>query len=48
MNEKLLSLQKLSTSSSNNKPHEKSNLSVICNKGDGSSISLHVCTSIGG
>ncbi|MDF0070684.1 class III lanthipeptide [Staphylococcus coagulans] len=44
MNKKILELQKLKTFKGENT--EKSNLSIICNQGDGSSISLHICTSI--
>lgn len=47
MNKKLLNLQKMELSSSNDTPFEKSNLSIICQKGDGSSVSLYACTSLG-
>lgn len=48
MSDKILSLQKLSTKKSDS-PDKKSVLSIfICEGGQGSSVSLYACTSIGG
>lgn len=45
MNNKILSLQKMSATGSSSSSKE-SNLSLICDDGNGSSISLHICTII--
>lgn len=44
---KVLKLQRLSADGGNG-TKKKSNLSIICIGGQGSSISLHSCTSLGG
>ncbi|MEK5210320.1 hypothetical protein NYE56_02380 [Bacillus sp. FSL R5-0603] len=48
MSDKILALQKLSTKKSVS-PDKKSVLSIfICEGGQGSSVSLYACTSVGG